>query len=166
MIHVMQCAEDLDGGFDMELNRDEVEYIIDLLETDIFKRSDAIKKVMERPFEYIDDVLELKEKNAFVYKIIAKLQNTKMQFTDFIQANKAIAIVLTIKEYESIRPLLQKHYTIRQIEHIDDYCAYKSTNEKFLLCNPHKAKQIHTPMMYLNAVTFIDRIGFENIDFE
>lgn len=88
-----------------------------------------------------------------------------MKFEYFIKANKSLAIVISIEEYESVKSLLEKFYTEKQIKHIDDFCKYKATNTKFLLCNPHKTEEICTPMMYHNAVTFIDRVPFANIQF-
>lgn len=61
----------------MELNRDEIKYIIDLIETSIYKRNESIKKILDHPFTYIDDLEELKRRNAFARGIIAKLQNIK-----------------------------------------------------------------------------------------
>jgi hypothetical protein len=89
-----------------------------------------------------------------------------MTFDNFINATKSLAIVLSIDEYKSIRPLLQRFYTKSQIVRIDDFCEFKPLSEKFLLCNPYKTEQIITPMMYINAVTFIDRVSFKNITFK
>lgn len=88
-----------------------------------------------------------------------------MKFKNFIKANKSIAIVLTIREYKTIKPLLENFYTEKQIEHIDDFSEYKALDTEFLLCNPYKTKQIITPMMYCNAVTFIDRVPFNEVEF-
>lgn len=89
-----------------------------------------------------------------------------MRFRDFITMNKAFAIVITVDEYRSIKDKLREFYTDKDFEHIDDYCEYKPGFHKFLLCNPYKKKQIITPMMLVNAITFIDRISFKNIEFE
>lgn len=88
-----------------------------------------------------------------------------MKFEYFIKANKSLAIVISIEEYESIKSLLKKFYMEKQIKNIDDFCEYKASDTKFLLCNPYKTKEIHTPMMYHNAVTFIDRVPFKEIKF-
>lgn len=88
-----------------------------------------------------------------------------MTFEDFIRKPKALAMVITVEEYKQIKPILQAYYSEKDFEHIDDFCQYKPSFEKFLLCNPHEKAQIITPMMYLNAVTFIDRIPYRNIIF-
>lgn len=88
-----------------------------------------------------------------------------MKFEDFIKTNKSLAIVISIKEYKSIRHLLKEFYTEEQIKDIDEYCKHNSSNNNFLLCNPYKTKEIITPMMYHNAVTFIDRVLFKDIEF-
>lgn len=88
-----------------------------------------------------------------------------MKFEYFIKANKSLAIVMSIEEYENIKSLLKEFYMEKQVKHIDDFCKYKASDTKFLLCNPHKIKEIHTPMMYHNAVTFIDRVPFKEIEF-
>ena len=88
-----------------------------------------------------------------------------MKFVDFIRASKSLAMVITAEEYKRIKPLLQEFYSEKDFEHIDDFCQSKPSFERFLLCNPHKKAQIITPMMYLNAVTFIDRIPFKSIIF-
>lgn len=54
---------------------DEIQYLVNVLEVDIYRRNETIKKVINSPFQYIDDVSELKEKNVFVRGIIAKLQS-------------------------------------------------------------------------------------------
>ena len=89
-----------------------------------------------------------------------------MKFKYFINANKSIAIVISIEEYKRIKLLLKEFYTQKQIEYIDDYCKYKPLNDKFLLCNPYKVKQKNTPIMDLNAVTSIDMVPFKQIEFE
>lgn len=88
-----------------------------------------------------------------------------MKFDDFIGTPKTLAMVITVGEYMSIKPVLQEHYSADDIAHIDDYCEFKPYSERFLLCNPAKKKQIITPMMYLNAVTFVDRVPFKSIEF-
>ncbi len=89
-----------------------------------------------------------------------------MTFKDFIHADKSLAMVITIEEYKRIKPLLQEFYSEKDFAHIDDYCRFLPSSERFLLCNPHEKSQIGTPMMCLNAVTFIDRISFKNIVFD
>lgn len=88
-----------------------------------------------------------------------------MKFQYFINANKSIVMVISIKEYESIKPRLKEFYTEEQIKDIDEYGKFKPSSDKFLLCNPHKIKEIITPMMYLNAVTFVDRVPFKEVEF-
>lgn len=88
-----------------------------------------------------------------------------MKFSDFVSTQKSMAMAITVGEYMSIKPLLQEIYSIKDIEHIDDFCQFKPYSERFLLCNPAEQKKIITPMMLLSAVTFIDRVPFKNIDF-
>lgn len=88
-----------------------------------------------------------------------------MKFEEFINASRSIAIVITVKEYIRIKPLLQRYYNDHDIAHIDDYCRYKWSSEKFLLCNPYERQSISTPMLLQNAVTFINRISFEDVIF-
>ena len=88
-----------------------------------------------------------------------------MKFEDFIRVPKSLAMVITVEEYKRIKPLLQEFYSEKDFAHIDDFCHFKPSCERFLLCNPHEKSQIRTPMMYLNAVTFIDRVSFKNIIF-
>lgn len=88
-----------------------------------------------------------------------------MKFEEFISTPHSLAMVITIEEYMSIKPLLQEVYSAKDIEHIDDYCKFKPRSERFLLCNPAEKQQIITPMMYLSAVTFVDRVSFKNIEF-
>lgn len=45
-----------------------------------------------------------------------------MKFEEFINASRSIAIVITVKEYIRIKPLLQRYYNDHDIAHIDDYC--------------------------------------------
>lgn len=92
-------------------------------------------------------------------------ENGKIDFDEFMQAKKHIALVLTIEEYQQIKPLLNKYYTEKDFKHIEDFCTFKISSEKFLLCNMSEKESIGTPMMYFNAVTFIDRIPFKNITF-
>lgn len=75
-------------------------------------------------------------------------------------------MVLTIDEYKSIRPILTRFYTEEQLKNIDEYGKFNTSGDAFLLCNPYKTRKIITPMMYLNAITFIERIPFSKIDFE
>lgn len=88
-----------------------------------------------------------------------------MKFNDFISTPKTLAMVITVEEYMSIKPLLQEIYSAKDIEHIDDFCRFKPQSERFLLCNPAEKEQIITPLMYLNAVTFVDRVLFKDIAF-
>ena len=60
-----------------------------------------------------------------------------MKFHDFITMNRGFAIVITVGEYYSIKDKLREFYTDKDFEHIDDYCKYKWTDHKFLLCNPN-----------------------------
>ena len=85
-----------------------------------------------------------------------------MKFKHFINADEGITMVISIEEYKKIKPLLKEFYTKKQIEHIDEYCQYKPLNHKFLLCNPYKT----IPMMYLSAVTFVDRVPFSEMEFQ
>ena len=89
-----------------------------------------------------------------------------MTFDDFINAPRALAMVITVEEYRRIKPLLQDFYSERDIQHIDDNCKFKWGCDRFLLCNPHETAKIGTPTMFLSAVTFVDRILFKNIQFE
>lgn len=86
-----------------------------------------------------------------------------MKFEYFIRVPKPFAMVITVEEYKRIKPFLQEFYSEKDFAHIDDFCQFKPPFERFLLCNPHEKAQIRTPMMYLNAVTFIDRVPFKNI---
>lgn len=89
-----------------------------------------------------------------------------MTFNDFIHADRSLAIAITVDEYKSVKHLLQEFYSARDIEHIDDFCQFKYSSERFLLCNLYERSQISTPMMFYNAVTFIERIPFANIQFD
>ena len=88
-----------------------------------------------------------------------------MKFDSFIQADKGIAILLTFDEFQSIKSLLKEFYTKKHIEDIEDFFRFRASSTKFLLCNPYEIKQIYTPMMFENAVTFIDRVPFKKIEF-
>ncbi len=88
-----------------------------------------------------------------------------MTFNDFIHADRSLAMVITVEEYNRVKPLLQEFYSERDIKHIDDFCKYTWSSRKFLLCNLHKKDEIGTPMMLENAVTFVDRVPFSKIDF-
>lgn len=88
-----------------------------------------------------------------------------MKFEDFIRVPKPLAMVITVEEYKRIKPLLQEFYSEKDFAHIDDFCQFVPSHERFLLCNPYEKSQIITPMMLLNAVTFIDRVPFKNIVF-
>lgn len=57
----------------MELNKKEVKYIINLLESRNYKINEAIQKIKDRPWQYIDDVSKLNEEFDFVLGIIDKL---------------------------------------------------------------------------------------------
>jgi len=89
-----------------------------------------------------------------------------MKFEQFVKANKSLAMVITIDEYKSIRSILANFYTEDQLKSIDEYGKFNTSDDTFLLCNPYKTRKIITPMMYLNAITFIERIPFSKIDFE
>ena len=84
-----------------------------------------------------------------------------MKFSEFMQAEKAMGIVLTIKQYEEVKNKIKEFYLEKDIEHIEDFCSFKYKDTKFILCNRAHV----TPMMYLNAVSFIDRIPFNEIIF-
>ena len=88
-----------------------------------------------------------------------------MKFEHFIQADKSIVIVISSEEYRSIRHLLKEYYTDEQIEYIDEFCNHISSTGQFILCNPHETAKILTPVLYDNAVTFVDRILFKDIEF-
>lgn len=89
----------------------------------------------------------------------------QMTFDEFLNAPKALAMSITVEEYKSIKPLLQEVYSEKDIERIDDYCRFKPGHERFLLCNLEEKSAIGTPMMYFNAVTFIDRVPFKDVAF-
>lgn len=89
-----------------------------------------------------------------------------MTFNDFIHADKSLAMVITVGEYNRIKPLLKEFYSERDIKHIDDFCEYTWAGRRFLLCNLHEKDEIGIPMMLENAVTFVDRIPFKNIIFD
>jgi hypothetical protein len=87
-----------------------------------------------------------------------------MTFDDFVHAPRSMAISITIAEYENfLKSLMREFYSERDIKHIDDWCRFKYSSERFLLCNLHERNQISTPIMYHNAVTFIERIPFDRI---
>lgn len=88
-----------------------------------------------------------------------------MKFNDFFHSDRHLAMVLTINEYESIKSQLKEYYTEKDINRIDDWAKFKWREERFLLCNLIEKEEIITPIMCLNAVTFIDRIPFKNIEF-
>lgn len=89
----------------------------------------------------------------------------KMKLVDFIKAPKDIAMVIGYQEYKSVRSLLQKYYRERHINFIDDHFSVNSY-DKILLCNLHAINGWgYPPMMLTNAVTFIDRLPFRDIDF-
>lgn len=85
-----------------------------------------------------------------------------MKFKDFISGERDVALVITVDEYRRYRHVFKELYTEDEIANIDDYCEYKWGNNRFLLCAPG-----HRPvMMYENAVTFIGRLSFKNVEFE
>lgn len=85
-----------------------------------------------------------------------------MKFKDFISGDRDVALVITVDEYRRYRHVFKELYTEKEIANIDDYCEYKWGNNCFLLCAPG-----HRPvMMYENAVTFIGRLSFKNVEFE
>lgn len=59
----------------MELNDKEIKYIIELLEHRNYRINEAINKVKDRPWQYIDDISELNKEIEFVNVIINKLSN-------------------------------------------------------------------------------------------
>lgn len=89
-----------------------------------------------------------------------------MRFSEFISTPKHLAMVITIEQYWQIRELLYPHYDNKALAHIDDYCRFKWSSTKFLLCNPAERGDISTAMMLENAVTFVERIPFAKINFE
>ena len=89
-----------------------------------------------------------------------------MTFDEFIHADRSQAIAITVGEYDRIKPLQNGIYSHRHINHIDDFCQFKWSSEIFLLCNLHERSLISTPIMYYNAVTFIERIPFKCVQFE
>ena len=89
-----------------------------------------------------------------------------MKFEQFVKANKPLAMVITIDEYKSIRSILANFYTEEQLKSIDGHGKFNTSDDTFLLRNPYEARRFITPMMYLNAITFIERIPFSKIDFE
>lgn len=93
------------------------------------------------------------------------MEGKGMKFKHFLKASKGLAIAMSIDEYRGIKSLLKESYTEKQLEDVDNFCKYAPSNTKFLLCNPHKVNEIHTPMMYHNAVTFVDRVPFTNVEF-
>lgn len=89
-----------------------------------------------------------------------------MTFHDFFYAENTLAMVITVDEYEKVRPILKNYYTEKELTSIDDYAAYKPGFERFLLCNSAKKASIISPMMLINAVTFVDRVPFRDVIFE
>lgn len=85
----------------------------------------------------------------------------EIEFSEFVHAKKAMGLVLTIGQYRQNRDKIKPFYSEKAIEHIEDFGEFKSNDTKFILCND---KTGH-PMMYLNAVSFIDRIPFDKIKF-
>lgn len=85
-----------------------------------------------------------------------------MKFKDFIAGTRDVAAVITVDEYRRYRHLFKEIYTEKEIAQIDDYCEYMWGGNRFLLCAPGH----HPVMMYENAVTFIGRLSFKNIEFE
>ena len=61
----------------MQLDTQEIDYIINLLEDKKYNIKVAIRKVLDNPHQYIDDVTELKERIVFIDWIIAKLQSMR-----------------------------------------------------------------------------------------
>ena len=89
-----------------------------------------------------------------------------MKFNDFLTMHKAHAIVMTVEEYLKIKNKILKFYTNKNIERPDEFCKESWSCKKFLLCNPYLTAQIITPLMLENAVTFVDRTPFINIEIE
>lgn len=86
-----------------------------------------------------------------------------MTLKEFIQNKKNLVMSLSVEQYQKIRPILQEFYSGRYLAYIDDYCRFLPQTERFLLCNIAKKQEIITPMMYLNAITFTDRVSFEKL---
>lgn len=57
-----------------DLTRDEMKFLVELVELDIYRRNETIQKVLDHPFDYIDDVEELKRRNSFAMGIVEKLK--------------------------------------------------------------------------------------------
>ena len=89
-----------------------------------------------------------------------------MKFRDFVTMNKEFAIVITPKEYRSIKDKLREFYTNEDLEDIDEFCQFEYSTGSFFLCNLRLKSRIITPCMSGNAVTFVDRIMFRDIEFE
>lgn len=89
-----------------------------------------------------------------------------MTFHDFFYAENTLAMIITVDEYEKVRPILKNYYTEKELTDINDYTKYKCPSERFLLCNSAKKASIISPIMLINAVTFVDRVPFRGIIFE
>lgn len=85
-----------------------------------------------------------------------------MKFQDFISGKRDVAIVISVDEYRRYRHVFKELYAEGEISQIDDYCECKWGSNRFLLCRPGH----HPVMMYENAVTFIGRLSFKNVEFE
>ena len=64
-------ATEICGGFE----RKEIKYIIELLEVDNYRTREAIRKIKDRPWQYVDDVDDLYSRIEFVNGILGKLKN-------------------------------------------------------------------------------------------
>lgn len=118
--------------------------------------------------EHIDEmILEWEDPEEFFaeYPALEQYRAGGMSFDTFIKTPKSLAMVITVEEYLSVKPLLRESYGDQDIDYIDNYCKFKPMSERFLLCNLADRKQITHPMMYLNAVTFVDRVPFKNVNF-
>lgn len=88
-----------------------------------------------------------------------------MKIKDFFYNEKAMAMTISVDQYRDVKSWLQNIYSGEQIARIDDFCRHKSPQEKFLLCNQAEMSANFTPVMYVGAVTFVDRVPFEDIAF-
>ena len=85
----------------------------------------------------------------------------EIEFSDFMQSKKALGVVLTIGQYRENRDKIKPFYSEKVIEHIEGFCEFKANNIKFILCNDKHV----TPIMYIDAVSFIDIMPFDRIKF-
>ena len=157
---------------DIEIDRDVQETLLDIYEA-VAKQQGFAPDYSERELVDFEEDTALLDtvlyhvhtfgRNHEAYGDIAHV--FQMTFDEFLNAPKGLAMSITVEEYKSIKPLLQEVYSEKDIERIDDYCRFKPGFERFLLCNQEERTTIGTPMMYFNAVTFIDRVPFKDVTF-